>query len=664
MNNNFFNEYPYTDYHELNLSWVVQQIISLGQQLSNFVKINTIKYADPIQWNIATQYEANTVVIDENTGTAYLSVAPVPSGVTITNTDYWTPIFTLDLLSANQNITIRNDGSNVLSTFASITGDWLLWNSVLYKVIQDINVNEAYVIGYNITAYTVEDFIHEYITALHNITGVLDDLTTTDKSNLVAAINEVLSTLNTTTGDLSDLDTTDKTNLVSAINEVLATILDKCFWYNIKDYGMEPGDNIYDDLFELIHDHIYPNNGGIIYFPAGTYYLDFTIFIPDNTTFIGEGNSTVIMFDLTDTDFGCAFANGGSNITIKNMCVEIATNAPYPVRGALPNTIGIGDCKYDDTLPKRSHTYVRQSGNKNIYLENVNSLVSNYGIQIEPEDYGVENIFINNHMCPSGMFSMHPNGQTLKNVFAENIICDTVRLGQGDVTSKNINIDGLSCTQILAEMTGVNISNFEVLGTQGNRISGATHETATIYVSRCAKFTNGHVIRAASSVQTRLIDHPNYPEDCKLFLENINLDTSNPYPNAISEPNYLSIYHSNCNFNPYSGYETVTTLTVSAQVPTTCIFNANYNQSMISGLFSHNFGTNVSEKIGDINSNIINTDVVAHRGVGTAILYNYTDRTIPPEIANVYLNTSGEINIIRIAPSSNTYNCVTFQLIW
>ena len=64
-----------------------------------------------------------------------------------------------------------------------------------------------------------------------NLTGSLSDLETTDKSNLVNAINEVNSkagdnTTNITTntsniGDLSNLETTNKTNLVSAINELV-----------------------------------------------------------------------------------------------------------------------------------------------------------------------------------------------------------------------------------------------------------------------------------------------------------------------------------------------------------------------------------------------------------------------------------------------------------
>ena len=200
----FIFKYNRTDFHELNLDWIISDLRTLAETLENFVSLNVIKYADPIQWNITTQYETNTVVIDANDGTAYLSVKPVPSGVALSNTDYWTPIFTLNLLSANQNITLRDDSSNVLATFASDTGDWLIWNSTLYKVRQPININEAYVVGYNLDRYSVELFINDYITAIVDKLGDLDDLSTTDKSTIVNAINELVSALSTVSDSVSN----------------------------------------------------------------------------------------------------------------------------------------------------------------------------------------------------------------------------------------------------------------------------------------------------------------------------------------------------------------------------------------------------------------------------------------------------------------------------
>ena len=71
---------------------MVSKVIEVMQQ---YMETSSITYADPFQWNIKSQYARNTLVIDPETGTAYLSLQPVPSGVQITNTEYWTPVFTM-----------------------------------------------------------------------------------------------------------------------------------------------------------------------------------------------------------------------------------------------------------------------------------------------------------------------------------------------------------------------------------------------------------------------------------------------------------------------------------------------------------------------------------------------------------------------------------------
>lgn len=218
----FFNQYPYMNLNDFNLDYILKALKTLSEQLENFISLNTIKYANPIQWNITKQYEANTVVIDANDGTAYLSVKPVPTGVAITNTDYWTPIFTLNLLSANQNITLRDDGSNVLATFASSVDDWLIWNGTLYKVTRAIAVNEAYVVGYNLTRYSVELFL----------------------SDAVSAINTII-------GDLNDLNTSDKTSVVNAINSTLTDIKSLMWFVTLEEYGAV-GDGATDDTNAMV----------------------------------------------------------------------------------------------------------------------------------------------------------------------------------------------------------------------------------------------------------------------------------------------------------------------------------------------------------------------------------------------------------------------------
>ena len=87
--------FPYTESGALNMDWLLDTVRTLGVQLQNFVALNTIKYSVPFQWDITRQYAQNTLVIDPTDGTAYLSIKPVPVGVQITDSSYWTPVFTL-----------------------------------------------------------------------------------------------------------------------------------------------------------------------------------------------------------------------------------------------------------------------------------------------------------------------------------------------------------------------------------------------------------------------------------------------------------------------------------------------------------------------------------------------------------------------------------------
>lgn len=221
LQNYFSNKYPYTDFHELNLDWIINQFKEMSIQLEKFVSLNTIKYADPIQWDITTQYETNTIVVDPITGSAYISVQPVPTGISLSNTDYWSIVFDFSrfVVKMAQNLaSVYEPETTTSATVSSSYGDWIVWGDVLYRNINanGITAGDTYVVGGNIQRITVEEVI-----------GHVEDLDTSNKTNLVSAINEVLQLLTDTTGDLTDLVTTDKSNLVSAINEVANEVLGK-----------------------------------------------------------------------------------------------------------------------------------------------------------------------------------------------------------------------------------------------------------------------------------------------------------------------------------------------------------------------------------------------------------------------------------------------------
>lgn len=93
MKNNFFNDYPYTNYHELNLDYILQKIKELEKNVKEFISFNSLEWANPIFWDISHNYEKSKIVVDKNTNYGYVSIKPVPSGVAINNTEYWSEIF-------------------------------------------------------------------------------------------------------------------------------------------------------------------------------------------------------------------------------------------------------------------------------------------------------------------------------------------------------------------------------------------------------------------------------------------------------------------------------------------------------------------------------------------------------------------------------------------
>lgn len=151
--------YPYTNDHELNLGWVLATIKAQESELSKFVALNTVKYADPFDWNITTQYATNTVVFNPADMTAYISVQPVPSGVQIDNTEYWTPIFTLaDIFTAYKTSITPVEQIAAKPATQAISKGQLLWiDNVLYQADREIAQGTVVVPGENVLLTNISD---------------------------------------------------------------------------------------------------------------------------------------------------------------------------------------------------------------------------------------------------------------------------------------------------------------------------------------------------------------------------------------------------------------------------------------------------------------------------------------------------------------------------
>ena len=181
-----FDQFPYTNFHELNLMWILEALKEIQTTTEQFVAL--------------------------------------------TNEDYWTVVFDLGsfVTRAAKNFTTRYEADTTLTaTFNTEAGQWLVWGDTLYKAARDIIAGDQYTVDSNIIRITAEEIKDEIYTTFNGMIGDLADLNTTDHSNLVAAINEVVQALSNETtrvdnitGSLDDLDTTDKSNLVAAINEV------------------------------------------------------------------------------------------------------------------------------------------------------------------------------------------------------------------------------------------------------------------------------------------------------------------------------------------------------------------------------------------------------------------------------------------------------------
>lgn len=168
MSINPIHRAPYTNFHDLNLDWIMDELNEFNTKLTNFVSLATIKYANPIQWDITSQYEANTVVVDSN-GNAYLSVQPVPSGVSLDRTEYWTKIGNFDELWADvkKAITPNDEGHSPTATADRAVNDLVWVNGSLVRVTRVMLAGDAYVPGSNCVSSSTNEVLHYLITAFN-----------------------------------------------------------------------------------------------------------------------------------------------------------------------------------------------------------------------------------------------------------------------------------------------------------------------------------------------------------------------------------------------------------------------------------------------------------------------------------------------------------------
>ena len=193
-----YDMYPYSNLHELNLDWVLKKVKELEVLVSQAVGqdvASTIIFANPIQWDITSDYGRYNLVLDTNYD-AYLSTRAVPAGTLLSDTVYWQPVgnfaqiveLVLDNLAPNQ-------GINVIAQTTYNVGDLLVLNDTLYEATSIINIGATINDPANVSPVTLDSLIkalkNSISTNTNDISLINSDIT--NINNDILNINSQLS---------------------------------------------------------------------------------------------------------------------------------------------------------------------------------------------------------------------------------------------------------------------------------------------------------------------------------------------------------------------------------------------------------------------------------------------------------------------------------------
>ena len=149
--------------YQYNLGWLIKRLKEMETSLNTAIDLKTIHYADPIQWDITTQYSPNTVVVDPKTGTAYMSKVPVPAGILLTNKSYWVVVFNYqDIYEEIKDGIASNERLNEYASSDYAVHDLVWWGNNLYVVLKPITSGGQFKPDDNVKRIKIEDCLPIY----------------------------------------------------------------------------------------------------------------------------------------------------------------------------------------------------------------------------------------------------------------------------------------------------------------------------------------------------------------------------------------------------------------------------------------------------------------------------------------------------------------------
>ena len=262
-----FENFPYANFHELNLDWILHELKELETEITNFVAINSVKYANPIIWNITSQYETNTVVLDSS-GNAYLSVQPVPAGVALDREEYWTKIGNFSALwdSVRSAITPYDEQHSKTASVDHKAGDWVWLENDLLLITKNITAGDKYVEGSNCQK-----------TNVHDLFTTLGDTITNEVNTLSGNLQDEITARENADNTLNGKITAEAQARAAADQKLTDDIAKTGSITNFKAFGAV-GDGIADDTLAIKNCLAYAaENKKAILGNFGTYRITDTI---------------------------------------------------------------------------------------------------------------------------------------------------------------------------------------------------------------------------------------------------------------------------------------------------------------------------------------------------------------------------------------------------
>lgn len=218
-------KYPNSNNEILNLDWLEYTVKHLSEEVKNFINLNTIKYADPILWDITMQYEANTVVVDGRTGNAYISTRAVPSGVQLNRTEYWTQIYNYaDVVDTLREQIAHNEGESTTATIAYSVNDLVFVGGELYRVIAPMIAGDSFVVNSNVEKTTIENELERLQTNIGN------EATARNNADILLQTN-------------IDNEAIARANADNALRTEINNIFNRRFMMVGDSYGVAPSNN-------------------------------------------------------------------------------------------------------------------------------------------------------------------------------------------------------------------------------------------------------------------------------------------------------------------------------------------------------------------------------------------------------------------------------------